>query len=122
MDPEPVQKSRPFCFQNQAGKFETDRQRMLQDCLDAQTYGHSQSYTSHIVDDMYSALGGDSTYEPQDTNDNNITTQAGGGQYEGEFHGSKCSDEGFGENIRKSYEHGDVDTDEDGDHDDFISS
>ena len=69
-----------FLFSKSGGKFETDRQRMLQDCLDAQTYGHSQNYTSHIVDDMYSALGGDSTYEPQDTNDNN-NTQAGGGQY-----------------------------------------
>ncbi len=106
-----------FLFSKSGGKFETDRQRMLQDCLDAQTYGHSQNYTSHIVDDMYSALGGDSTYEPQDTNDNN-NTQAGGGQYEGgDFN---VVDDGFGENIRKSYEHGDVDTDEDGDHDDFI--
>jgi len=107
-------KNAVFLFSKSGGKFETDRHRMLQDCLDAQTYGVSQNFTSHIVDDMYSALGGDSTYGPNEK----ISAQAGGGERrqalgEGEDF-FEVVDDGFGENARTSYEyvHGDDDDDE----------
>ena len=107
-----------FLFSKSGGKFETDRNRMLQDCLDAQTYGVSQNYTSHIVDDMYSALGGDSTYEPT----KNSNTQAGGGESKHALGGGEdffnVVDDGFGESIRKSYEY--VDSDDDDTDEDFI--
>jgi chromosome segregation ATPase len=107
-----------FLFSKSGGKFETDRNRMLQDCLDAQTYGVSQNYTSHIVDDMYSALGGDSTYEPT----KNSNTQSGGGESKHALGGGEdffnVVDDGFGESIRKSYEY--VDSDDDDTDEDFI--